>query len=123
MYSILVAFGQNHIQAPAIPINAVMCTTALTTHIIAMSQAWHAHPMSLAKQIQLHINSLGPIRFSVNLCLNPIRIFRLHAEIGEGRKRKECVRRRIAAVPTSVSTAIQLQVVGIHAYMHVPWCW
>ena len=30
----LVTFAENHIQVPAFPVNAVVCSTALTTHVI-----------------------------------------------------------------------------------------
>ena len=39
-----VTFGQSDIQAPAFPVNAVMYSTALTTHISAMSRARHVEP-------------------------------------------------------------------------------
>ncbi len=39
MYPGLVALGENDIQAPAYAVNAVVYSTALTTHISAMSQA------------------------------------------------------------------------------------
>ena len=37
VYPGLVTFGQNDIQAPVFPVNAVVCNTALTTQIIEIS--------------------------------------------------------------------------------------
>ena len=37
VYPVPVAFAQNDIQAPAFPVNALMDSTVLTTHIIAVS--------------------------------------------------------------------------------------
>ena len=50
-----VAFRQNHIPTPALAANAVVCSTALTTHIFAMRWARHVERVILAEGIQTYI--------------------------------------------------------------------
>ena len=50
-YTLVPRLDPSDIQAPAFPVNAMVCSTALSTHIVAMSQARHVKPVILAEGI------------------------------------------------------------------------
>ena len=55
MYPGLATFAQIDIQAPAFPVNAVVCSTALAIHIVAMSRPGRAEPQIPAQGIHTHL--------------------------------------------------------------------